>query len=104
MSAIEKELEQIAERVALRVVEAHKPAAVRPRDWLTEAEVADLLQCSTDTVRAYAMRDEHPLPYGKVGEIRRYHRADVDAWVRAEGERDRERRRGARKPPLAAVK
>ena len=77
--------------------ESERRPAIPPKEWLTEAELAELLQCSTDTLKAYAMREENPLPYGKVGEMRRYHREDVDAWLRAEGQRDRERRMRAKK-------
>lgn len=70
-----------------------------PTEWMTETELSKLLRCSTDTLRTYALREEDPLPYGKVGEMRRYHRADVDASPRAEGRRDRERRLGVRERP-----
>lgn len=81
--------------------ESERVPSRQPNEWLTEADLADLLQCSTDTLRAYAMREEDPLPYGKVGEMRRYHREDVDDWLRAEGRRDRERRLGGKKKPKA---
>lgn len=74
----------------------------QPRDWLTERELAELWGCSQDTIRSYAFRAENPLPYGTVGDLRRYHRADFDAWARAEGERDRRHRLEAKKKPGAA--
>ena len=86
---IERIVEPIAERVARSVVEGQRAPQ---REWLTERELAELWGCSSDTIRSYAFRKENPLPYGTVGELRRYHRADFDAWARAEGERDRQRR------------
>lgn len=90
---IERIVEPIAERVARSVVEGHRAPL---REWLTERELAELSGCSPDTIRSYAFRKENPLPYGTVGELRRYHRADFDAWARAEGERDRQRRHDAK--------
>jgi len=85
---------RVADRAARDVLEGNGP---QPRDWLTEREIAGLWGCSQDTIRSYAFRVENPLPYGTVGEMRRYHRADFDAWARAEGERDRRRRLESRK-------
>ena len=85
---------RVADRAARDVLEGN---GSQPRDWLTERELAGLWGCSQDTIRSYAFRAEHPLPYGTVGEMRRYHRADFDAWAREEGERDRQRRLDAKK-------
>lgn len=85
---------RVADRAARDVLEGNSP---QPRDWLTERELAELWGCSQDTIRSYAFRAENPLPYGTVGELRRYHRADFDEWTRAEGERDRRRRLEAKK-------
>ena len=86
---------RVAERVARVALDGN--GSLQPRDWLTEKELAELWGCSQDTIRSYAFRAEHPLPYGAVGEMRRYHRADFDAWAREEGERDRQRRLDAKK-------
>lgn len=98
MSTHYKNPDAFAELV-LRIVEpeldrrdSERRSTAPPKEWMTEGELAELLQCSTDTLKAYAMREQNPLPYGKVGEMRRYHRVDVDAWLRAEGQRDRERK------------
>jgi primosomal protein N'' len=96
-SPIEREIkrivEPIVEQVARSIVEGQRAPQ---REWLTERELAELWGCSPDTIRAYAFRKENPLPYGTVGEMRRYHRADFDAWARSEGERDRQRRLAAK--------
>jgi hypothetical protein len=98
MSELVREIETIAfnaaERAARRVFEECTPT---PKDWLKESELAELWGCSTDTIRAYAMREKNPLPYGSLGETRRYHRADFDRWAREEGERDRSRRAEAKR-------
>jgi len=77
--------------------DAEHEKGISPREWLTEGELADEWQCSSDTIKKYAMRDEDPLPYGMIGELRRYSRMDVREWLKAEGERDRRRRAEARK-------
>ena len=35
------------------------------------------------------MRPDNPLPCGNLGEIRRYHKDDVDRWAREEAGRQR---------------
>jgi hypothetical protein len=46
------------------------------------------------SIRKWTARpeDEHPLPCAYMGEMRRYHRSEVDRWAREEAERRRRKR------------
>jgi excisionase family DNA binding protein len=50
--------------------------------WMTTADVADYIKVPIDTVRAWRYKDAGPIGH-KVGRHVRYHREDVDAWMRS---------------------
>ena len=59
-------------------------------EYLTEAELAELLRVSTKTVRTWRKEGTGP-PALRFGRGVRYRRRDVDAWLEREAqERDRE--------------
>lgn len=58
-------------------------------EYLTEAEVAELLKVSVGTVRRWRREGIGP-PVLWAGGRPRYRRADVDAWLQRERERDSE--------------
>lgn len=74
-------------------------------DWMTASQLARYWQLvnsngepTTAGIVKWARRsdDEHPLPHAYMGDLLRFHRADVDVWARAEADRRRvqnERRR-----------
>jgi DNA-binding transcriptional regulator YiaG len=66
--------------------------------WMTEQQLADYWQVSAASIKHWTARKEEPLPCGSMGEMRRYHRDDVDRWAREE----RRRQQGA-KSVLKAV-
>jgi excisionase family DNA binding protein len=51
-------------------------------DWLTPKEAAAYLRLSFYTLEQWRMRRKGPR-YRKVGRSIRYHRADLEAWMRA---------------------
>ncbi len=96
--------EQI-ERIVQHFVEKHQPraeAAVEtPPIWMTEKQLAEYWQLRTPdgeatvhSIRKWTSRpeSEHPLPCASMGEMRRYHREEVDRWAREEAARQREKR------------
>jgi Helix-turn-helix domain len=68
----------------------------QPSVWMTEIELAEYLrlykdgELTTSSIRKWTNRKENPLPCGNAGTKRRYHRDEVDAWVRAEAIRQKE--------------
>ena len=80
------------------------PPATLP-DWMTATQLAGYWQLvnsngepTTAGIMKWARRDENedPLPHAYMGDLLRFHRADVDVWAREEAERRRvqnERRR-----------
>lgn len=102
MSEIERYIEAIAHRVCLEVLETAKPAATAVQtDWMTELELAAYWQLrnadgelTVHSIRKWTTRPEgeHPLPCAYLGELRRYHRKDVDQWAREEAELRRRKR------------
>lgn len=66
--------------------------------WMTEMQLAEYWQLrnkedelTVHSIRTWTARpeDEHPLPCANMGEMRRYHREECDAWAREEAERQR---------------
>jgi Helix-turn-helix domain len=55
--------------------------------WMTEQQLADYWQVSAASIKNWTARKEEPLPCGSMGEMRRYHRDDVDRWAREERRR-----------------
>jgi hypothetical protein len=66
--------------------------------WMTETQLAEYWQLrnkdgelTVDSIRKWTARpeDEHPLPCGNMGDMRRYNREEVDQWARKEAVRQR---------------
>ncbi|HLL77298.1 MAG TPA: hypothetical protein VK421_18740 [Pyrinomonadaceae bacterium] len=69
------------------VVSEHLKRVSPPPLWLTEKQLAEHWQLRTPdgrptvhSIRKWTARgeDEHPLPYGSMGEMRRYNRDEAD--------------------------
>lgn len=67
-------------------------------DWMTASQLARYWQLvnangepTTAGIMKWARRpqDEHPLPHAYMGDLLRFHRADVDVWARKEADRRR---------------
>ena len=93
--------EQLEEKLPMVVSELLKQV-VPPPDWMTEKQLADYWQLRTPdgkvtvhSIRKWTARpeDEHPLPCGSMGEMRRYHRNEVDRWAREEAAWQKKKRR-----------
>lgn len=69
----------IGEAVVDALARAQPPANESP--WLNAQEVCQLLRVSEPTLAKWI--DEEGLPSRKVGQVRRFHRDEVNAWVRA---------------------
>ncbi len=93
------------ERIVQRFIEKHQPRAdmdvSTPPIWMTEKQLAEYWQLRTPggeatvhSIRKWTARPEgeHPLPCASMGEMRRYHREEVDRWAREEAARQREKR------------
>lgn len=93
------------ERIVQHFVEKHQPradvAVSTPPVWMTEKQLAEYWELRTPdgeatvhSIRKWTARSEgeHPLPCASMGEMRRYHREEVDRWAREEAARQREKR------------
>jgi hypothetical protein len=67
-------------------------------EWMTASQLARYWQLvsrngepTTAGIMKWARRqdDEYPLPHAYMGDLLRFHRADVDVWAREEAERRR---------------
>ena len=88
--------EAIALLLAQREVE-RLPAEPSP-EWMTASQLARYWQLvnvngepTTAGIMKWARRseNEHPLPHAYMGDLLRFHRADVDVWAREEADRRR---------------
>ena len=87
------------ERIVQHFVEKHQPRAEASEinsPWMTEIQLAEYWQLrnkdgelTVHSIRRWTTRHDNPLPCGNLGEIRRYHKDDVDRWAREEAERQR---------------
>ena len=86
----------IALLLAQREVERF-PAEPSP-EWMTASQLARYWQLvnangepTTAGIMKWARRseNEHPLPHAYMGDLLRFHRADVDVWAREEADRRR---------------
>jgi hypothetical protein len=84
-----------------RVVSEKLKQIAPPPVWMTEKQLAEYWQLRTPdgevtvhSIRKWTTRpeNEHPLPCASMGEMRRYHREEVDRWAREEAARQREKR------------
>lgn len=48
--------------------------------YLTEHQLAELLQCSSETLRLHRRRGDG-IPWLKIGHLVRYRASDVEAWI-----------------------
>src|ERR1700694_5570141 len=78
--------------------EAETPSVESAPEWMTAAQLARYWQLingngepTTAGIMKWARRSEseHPLPHAYMGDLLRFHRADVDVWAREEAERRR---------------
>jgi len=78
--------------------EIEKPSAELIPEWMTASQLARYWQLAnangeptTAGIMKWARRpeDEHPLPHAYMGDLLRFHRADVDVWAREEADRRR---------------
>ena len=77
-------VEQIAERAAELVAE--KQGGTADGDgWLTVAECADYLRCSTG--RVYQLVSARRIPFEKDGSRVLFRRSELDRWVKTGGAR-----------------
>jgi hypothetical protein len=79
--------------------EAAQPSVESVPEWMTASQLArywQLVNSSGEPTTAGIMKwarrseDEHPLPHAYMGDLLRFHRADVDVWASEEAERRRE--------------
>ena len=78
--------------------ENQQPSAEPISDWMTASQLARYWQLvnangepTTAGIMKWARRPdgEHPLPHAYMGDLLRFHRADVDVWAREEADRRR---------------
>jgi hypothetical protein len=91
---------QLAEKLP-RVVTQQLKLIAPPPVWMSEKQLAEYWQLRTPdgeitvhSIRKWTARpdNEHPLPCGSMGQIRRYHREEVDQWAREEAARQKKKR------------
>jgi hypothetical protein len=91
---------QLEEKLPIVVSEKLKQITPPPV-WMTEKQLAEYWQLRTPdgevtvhSIRKWTARpeNEHPLPCASMGEMRRYHREEVDRWAREEAARQRDKR------------
>ena len=89
---------QDAIALVLTRCEAEKPSAESIPEWMTATQLARYWQLvnsngepTTAGIMKWARRPEgeHPLPHAYMGDLLRFHRADVDVWAREEADRRR---------------
>ncbi len=104
-SDLKQKLNQLFDRttldaIALLVAESESEGIVPEplHDWMTASQLArhwQLVNSNGDPTTAGIMKwarrpdDEHPLPHAYMGDLLRFHRADVDVWAREEADRRR---------------
>ncbi len=84
-----------------RVVSEHLKLVTPLPVWMTEKQLAEYWQLRTPngevtvhSIRKWTARpdNEHPLPCASMGEMRRYHREEVDRWAKEESARQKNKR------------
>ena len=89
---------QDANALLLAQRETERPQAEPAPEWMTASQLARYWQLvnsngepTTAGIMKWARRseDEHPLPHAYMGDLLRFHRADVDVWAREEAARRR---------------
>jgi len=104
-SNLKQKLDQLFHRTTLDAVglllaevQAEKTSPQPLLDWMIASQLArywQLVNASGEPTTAGIMKwarrseDEHPLPHAYMGDLLRFHRADVDVWAREEADRRR---------------
>jgi hypothetical protein len=105
MSALEEQVKQICNQVFDERKSELAPSSKINSPWMTEMQLAQYWhlynktgQLTTESIRKWSARAEsdHPLPCGNVGDLRRYHRDEVDQWAREEAALQRAKRTAKR--------
>ncbi len=99
MSELEKAIEVIVHRTCLDLLKSERSVSHHVQtEWMTETQLAEYWQLRANdgeltvhSIRKWTARpaNEYPLPCGNMGELRRYHRTEVDQWAREEAARQR---------------
>jgi hypothetical protein len=101
MGGVKEEITAICNRVFDERKGELVPVAGINSPWMTEMQLAEYWhlynktgQLTTESIRKWTARAEsnHPLPCGNVGDLRRYHRDEVDQWAREEAMLQRAKR------------
>ncbi|HVG35401.1 MAG TPA: helix-turn-helix domain-containing protein [Pyrinomonadaceae bacterium] len=100
-SLIEQHISNQLEAKLPKVVSEQLKQISPPPIWMTEKQLAEYWQLRTPngeitvhSIRKWTARpeNEHPLPCASMGEMRRYHREEVDQWAREEAARQKKKR------------
>src|SRR3989440_9643072 len=100
-SLINQHIHNQLEEKLPRVVSEQLKQVAPPPVWMTEKQLAEYWQLRTPngevtvhSIRKWTARpdNEHPLPCASMGEMRRYHREEVDRWAREEAARQKKKR------------
>ena len=100
-SLINQHIDNQLEEKLPKVVSEQLKQIAPPPVWLTEKQLAEYWQLRTPngeitvhSIRKWTARPdhEHPLPCASMGEMRRYHREEVDQWAREEAMQQRKKR------------
>jgi len=92
---VEHRIAEITRRVLREEIETKSATAPTVQtDWMTERDVADYCKVTVHAIRKWTARraDDHPLPCVYMGDLRRYHRNEVDQWAQEETEHQRSKR------------
>jgi hypothetical protein len=93
-SLIDEKLEEKIEAKLPKIVAREVALLKQASPWMTEQQLADYWQVSAASIKNWTTRKEDPLPCASMGEMRRYHRDDVDRWAREERRRQQGVRNG----------
>lgn len=100
-SLINQHISNQLEEKLPRVVSEQLKQVAPPPVWMTEKQLAEYWHLRTPdgevtvhSIRKWTARpeSEHPLPCASMGEMRRYHREEVDRWAREEAARQKNKR------------
>jgi len=104
-SDLKDKLTQVLDRATQEAIalvlaqpETHKAHAEPVLEWMTATQLArywQLVNANDEPTTAGIVKwvkrskNEHPLPHACMGDLLRFHRAEVDLWAREEAERRR---------------
>lgn len=98
MSIKKEEVERICDRVKYEMLALVCGEATQTQneqrqavpDWLTIEELVVYMRLDTKAgIEKWIKRGENPLPHGRVGDLLRFYRTEVDQWMHDEAERTR---------------